>query len=293
MNTVEHPESGGSRRAPPPGRQWGRLGTRVLRVPGAERAVVYRVPQLCLGILTPLRGRCRVEADGSPPRCTSLVPGEVCRVPQGQTLRFATGGTPRSPTEIAVVELAWHPVDEAGAGGPGGPGGLPPERLTTLRSFDPHLAAIAAALVDAAAAGADERYGAAAAHYLATHLLVPQTAAVPRPGGLTTHQLELVRCYVQDNLAGPITLDDLAARVRLSRYHFARRFAAAARESPLQYVTRLRVDSARRPLRTEDTPVSQVGRACGFPGADSFARAFRRHVGCSPSEFRRRARHPG
>ncbi|MGP4052087.1 helix-turn-helix domain-containing protein [Streptomyces sp. 2A115] len=94
---------------------------------------------------------------------------------------------------------------------------------------------------------------------------------------------------MDENLSADITLDQLAKEAHLSRYHFLRRFSATTGKTPMQYLTELRIDAARHLLAVDRERISQVGRRCGFPNPENFARVFRKHVGCSPSQYRQRA----
>jgi AraC family transcriptional regulator len=78
--------------------------------------------------------------------------------------------------------------------------------------------------------------------------------------------------------------------VHLSPYHFARAFKAAAGLTPHRYVTRCRVDEAKRLLTTRRLTVDAVARRVGFANGSHLARAFRRLEGVTPSAF---ARAPG
>lgn len=69
-----------------------------------------------------------------------------------------------------------------------------------------------------------------------------------------------VIAYMKENLRENITLDRLAERAAVSRYHFSRRFSQSVGETPLRYLISLRVDAARYRLVADDEPVSRVGR---------------------------------
>lgn len=98
--------------------------------------------------------------------------------------------------------------------------------------------------------------------------------------------------YMREHLAEHISVDVLAGLIGYSRFHFVRRFTEAVGDTPHHYLTALRVGVATRYLDadTGDT-IAHIGRVCGFPTAAGFTRAFRRHVGVTPSEYR--ARHGG
>ena len=52
------------------------------------------------------------------------------------------------------------------------------------------------------------------------------------------------------------------------------------------FIESLRSDKARQLLLAADLPIAEVGRACGYPDAASFSRAFRRWEGVSASKYR-------
>ncbi len=86
----------------------------------------------------------------------------------------------------------------------------------------------------------------------------------------------------------PWTLDALARVARASRSQFAERFRARMGQSPAKYVTQVRMRRAEELLRAGE-PVSQIAFALGYDSDEGFRRAFQRHTGLSPREWRRRA----
>lgn len=83
---------------------------------------------------------------------------------------------------------------------------------------------------------------------------------------------------------------DLAARAGLSPRHLQRRFTAELGVPPAAYVERVRVEAARRALAEADDPVEAIARRLGFGSAETLRRAFHRHVGVAPSDYRERFR---
>lgn len=80
----------------------------------------------------------------------------------------------------------------------------------------------------------------------------------------------------------------LAARVGMSERNFTRVFAREVGVPPAQYVERVRVDAARRLLEAEPLTSAAVARRCGFGTAETLRRAFHRHLGVAPDDYRRR-----
>jgi transcriptional regulator GlxA family with amidase domain len=80
----------------------------------------------------------------------------------------------------------------------------------------------------------------------------------------------------------------LAKRMELSPRHFARLFRAEVGITPATWVEEARVNAARRLLELEHGAPKQVATHCGFADADTLRRAFARHVGVTPAEYRKR-----
>lgn len=81
------------------------------------------------------------------------------------------------------------------------------------------------------------------------------------------------------------TIEDLARAGAMSRSVFAARFRSATGVSPASYVTEVRIRSAQA-LLAQGLGVSEVSRAIGYGSDEGFSRAFRRHVGQTPSAWR-------
>lgn len=95
---------------------------------------------------------------------------------------------------------------------------------------------------------------------------------------------------IHDEPARPWTVASLAEHASMSRAVFARRFAEMVGEPPLAYLTRWRMTTAGKLLRTSDLPVEAVARQSGYLSEFSFARAFKREFGIAPGGYRRARR---
>jgi AraC-like DNA-binding protein len=79
---------------------------------------------------------------------------------------------------------------------------------------------------------------------------------------------------------------DVARRLELSPCHFCKLFKEQTGMTFSEYRVIRRVEKARRLLLDSTLRISEVAHACGFGSLPYFIRAFRRHQGCSPSEYR-------
>jgi transcriptional regulator GlxA family with amidase domain len=89
------------------------------------------------------------------------------------------------------------------------------------------------------------------------------------------------------NYAEPLDLTALAAAAGLSKYHFLRCFAAEYGETPMQYVSRRRIERATDLLRATNLTVTEVCHLVGFTSLGTFSRRFTELVGTSPSQYQR------
>ncbi|GGX45214.1 GlxA family transcriptional regulator [Streptomyces noursei] len=83
---------------------------------------------------------------------------------------------------------------------------------------------------------------------------------------------------------------ELASRAGLSPRHLQRRFTAELGVPPATYVEGVRIEAAKRALAESDHPIETLARRYGFGTAETLRRAFHRHVGVAPSDYRDRFR---
>jgi len=92
---------------------------------------------------------------------------------------------------------------------------------------------------------------------------------------------------MESHYAEPLGIADLSRAAGISRAHFSRRFRDALGLSPYQYLQRVRIHRARE-LLGRGHGVTEAALSGGYRDLGRFAQAFRRHVGCAPSELRPR-----
>jgi len=93
--------------------------------------------------------------------------------------------------------------------------------------------------------------------------------------------------YIREHYAENIGTADIARHVRLSRSYLSDLYSRETGETLAETITRVRIEEACRLLDESDLKVYEVAEAVGFADGKSFARAFKRLVGCSPKEYMR------
>jgi AraC family transcriptional regulator len=126
---------------------------------------------------------------------------------------------------------------------------------------------------------------------LIRHLLRPRRLAGRTDGVLPRRKLDRVVEYIMENLEGNLTLEQMAALVHISPYHFARQFKTTTGLPPHQYVIKRRVERAWQLLRRNgDLGLGEVALRVGFYDQSQFCFHFKRIVGVTPGQFRTSAR---
>jgi transcriptional regulator GlxA family with amidase domain len=100
--------------------------------------------------------------------------------------------------------------------------------------------------------------------------------------------LQELQRWVAANPTLDHSVASLAKRMDLSPRHFARLFRSEVGITPATWVEEARVSAARQLLEQGHEAPKQVAAHCGFADADTLRRAFARHVGVTPAEYRKR-----
>jgi AraC family transcriptional activator FtrA len=112
----------------------------------------------------------------------------------------------------------------------------------------------------------------------------PVRAAAHSPSYGTT---EPARAWALEHLDQPISVDDLAERVVMSRRTFARRFRSETGTTPAQWLLEQRLRAAQSLLETTDRSIEQIAQECGFGNAAALRAHFGRRLRTTPTAYRR------
>ena len=102
--------------------------------------------------------------------------------------------------------------------------------------------------------------------------------------------IQRIHHFCLKNLAGEISVEDMAQFAGFSRSHFCRIFREHTGKAPHEYLLELRVNMAMRMLQNSHDSVKEISDACGFAETGYFCKVFRRFTGTTPGAFRH---HPG
>src|SRR3954465_5183687 len=105
-----------------------------------------------------------------------------------------------------------------------------------------------------------------------------------------TSLFEEATSIVEGEFASDLSLDDIARRVASSRRQLQRAYSEIGETTFREHLTAVRMERAAELLRIRGLTVRDVAHRVGYRQPAQFAKAFRRHHGVAPSDFRARAR---
>lgn len=93
--------------------------------------------------------------------------------------------------------------------------------------------------------------------------------------------------YIRAESDRDLSLDEVAARVGVSKFYFAREFRKLTGYTVVSYINLIRCENAKRMLSATRKSIGEIARACGFSNQSYFTRIFLRNVGMIPSRYRK------
>ena len=88
--------------------------------------------------------------------------------------------------------------------------------------------------------------------------------------------------HIHRNVDNPVSVDELAKMVHMSRPTFYENFGAVMHISPLQYAKSVKLDKAQVLIR-EGKKANEAGYLVGYNSPSQFSREYKRHFGFAPS----------
>lgn len=94
--------------------------------------------------------------------------------------------------------------------------------------------------------------------------------------------------FMKANLSQKLTIDEIAAKAGLSKFHFLREFKRITGYTVIDYLNTIRCDYARSLLEGGQYSVKETAFLCGFTNNSYFSNAFHQHTGLLPSQVKPR-----
>jgi len=101
------------------------------------------------------------------------------------------------------------------------------------------------------------------------------------------NKLEKTIVYMETNFKRAITREQLAAIAELNPEHYSRVFRKYMGVSPIEYLTRLRMEKAKELLQRGQHSIIEIGQMVGYTDPYHFSRRFKQAVGVAPAHYSR------
>ena len=109
--------------------------------------------------------------------------------------------------------------------------------------------------------------------------------------GQKSHDDEMVQqaqAYIETNLHEKISVEHLSSRLAVGRRNFDRRFIKATGNTPVEYLQRVKIESAKKALENSRKTINEVMYEVGYSDVKAFREVFRKITGMSPLAYRAR-----
>ena len=104
--------------------------------------------------------------------------------------------------------------------------------------------------------------------------------------GMVPPKLVEAASLMESNIEEPISLEDLAGLLQISRRQLERLFKQNLNCSPSRYYMRVRLYRARQLLKQTTLSIVEIAMLCGFSSTPHFSKCYRLHLGLSPRQER-------
>lgn len=107
--------------------------------------------------------------------------------------------------------------------------------------------------------------------------------------GQKTHGDEVVKkaqTYIEENFYEKISVSDISQRFAVGRRNFDRRFIKATGNTPVEYLQRVKIESAKKALETTRKSINEVMYEIGYSDTKAFRKTFKNITGMSPLEYK-------
>lgn len=95
-----------------------------------------------------------------------------------------------------------------------------------------------------------------------------------------------LREYMERHLSEDLSLDVLAQKASMSKYHLSREFKKYTGCSPIKYLITLRLDKAKALLAETEMTITEIAEKVGFSDLNNFTNHFKKQTGMTPRNYR-------
>ena len=104
--------------------------------------------------------------------------------------------------------------------------------------------------------------------------------------------VDQVRDFIRTNITKPLTVEDVATHVGLSRCHFTQLYGKIAQRTPKEEILSIKMEEAKRLILATPLPLSEIAPMVGITNEYHLSRLIKEHFGVGTRELRQSVRPP-
>lgn len=125
---------------------------------------------------------------------------------------------------------------------------------------------------------------------LVTRILTEKDNQSNKNESISTQKMKQIKDYVDENFQNKLSLDMIAKKFYISKYHMSREFKKTYGIPLISYIITKRITHAKRLLRFTDMPIEEIARVCGINDNSYFNKVFRKFEGLTATNYKRKWR---
>nr|WP_296141520.1 AraC family transcriptional regulator [uncultured Anaerococcus sp.] len=103
-------------------------------------------------------------------------------------------------------------------------------------------------------------------------------------------QVDYIKNYIDSNYAEDIKLEQLSAMAYMNKFHLISEFKQSYRVTPIEYLILKRIEISKNLLISTNHSMEEISSIVGFNSQSYFNQVFKKKVGQTPSQFRKKHR---
>ncbi len=122
-----------------------------------------------------------------------------------------------------------------------------------------------------------------------THFIIRQFLNLKHPDSVIMYRMSVNNAleFLNEHYAEKISIHDMATAANCSVSHFSRIFKEETGIAPSDYILKVRLEYAKRMLRSDQKTLTQIALNCGFNSSSYFSYCFSRAFNISPSDYKK------
>lgn len=96
-----------------------------------------------------------------------------------------------------------------------------------------------------------------------------------------------IREFIQTSFQQKLSLERISSKYSINKFYLARQFKKYAGVTVSQHILHVRLNEAQRRLKDTDLTITEISDQVGFETASYFIQVFRKHLGCTPLQYRK------